>query len=110
LTNDTTKLQPVAGRQNMNLGKDIITNDDITLSPEAILRHLYIIGKSGTGKSTFIENIVLELAEAGFGLAFFDPHTTSVRNIADRLPVNRTQDTIFWKPFDTSHVWWLSGF
>lgn len=57
--------------------------------------HSYIIGKSGVGKSTFLENHALE-NEGGF--AFLDPHGDSAEKLADTI------DCIFWEPSDTEHV------
>jgi hypothetical protein len=88
----------------MQLGTDISNNKAITLSPDALRRHLYIIGKSGTGKSALLEHLALTLIEEGYGLALLDPHGDLALKVADTLPKDRTQDAIYWEPFDTSHI------
>jgi type IV secretory pathway TraG/TraD family ATPase VirD4 len=88
----------------MNLGKDFSTGNDISLSTDALRRHVYIIGKSGVGKSALLEHLALTLIEEGYGVGLLDPHGDLVQKVADCMPVNRTQDTIYWEPFDTSHI------
>ena len=88
----------------MKLGKDISTNKDIHISADEIRRHIYLIGKSGTGKSALLEHIALTLIEEGYGVGLLDPHGDLALKVADCMPVSRTQDAIYWEPFDTSHV------
>src|ERR1700704_815820 len=71
----------------------------ISIDADTLGRHMHIVGKSGTGRSTMLENIALSLIEQGWGLAFLDPHGESVLKIADRIPIERTPDTILWEPF-----------
>jgi hypothetical protein len=59
------------------------------------MAHCYVLGKSGVGKSTFLENHALE-NEGGF--AFLDPHGDSAEKLADTI------DCIFWEPSDTAHI------
>lgn len=88
----------------MNLGKDFLTGNDIPLSKDALRRHLYIIGKSGVGKSALLEHLTLTLIDEGYGVALLDPHGDLAHKIADCMPVHRTEDTVYWEPFDTSHI------
>ena len=89
----------------MKLGTDIPTGKDIVLSTDALRRHLYIVGKSGTGKSVFLEHLALSLIEEGFGVCVLDPHGDLVEKIAHSIPDNRFwKDVLYWEPFDTSHV------
>jgi hypothetical protein len=57
--------------------------------------HLYIIGKTGTGKSTLLENMALQDLERGHGFALIDPHGDPVARIAARVPRSRRQDVIY---------------
>ncbi len=63
-------------------------------------RHLYIIGKTGAGKSTLIEVMALQDLEAGRGVAVLDPHGDAVRNILSRIPAHRADDVILLNPAD----------
>jgi len=62
--------------------------------------HVYIIGKTGTGKSTLIETMALQDLELGNGFALVDPHGELVERIASRIPASREEDTIYFNPAD----------
>jgi type IV secretory pathway TraG/TraD family ATPase VirD4 len=62
--------------------------------------HIYIIGKTGTGKSTLIETMALQDLELGNGFALVDPHGELVERIASRIPASRLADTIYFNPSD----------
>jgi hypothetical protein len=62
--------------------------------------HVYIIGKTGTGKSTLIETMALQDLELGNGFALVDPHGELVERIASRIPASRQADTIYFNPAD----------
>jgi type IV secretory pathway TraG/TraD family ATPase VirD4 len=64
--------------------------------------HIYIIGKTGTGKSTLIETMALQDLELGNGFALVDPHGELVERIASRIPASRRADTIYFNPSDPS--------
>jgi len=64
------------------------------------LRHVYIIGRTGTGKSTLIENLILQDIYQGTGCAFFDPHGSSAEELIKRIPKNRTRDVVYFNPKD----------
>ena len=63
-------------------------------------RHMYIVGRTGTGKSTFLESLILQDIQAGRGVAFLDPHGQSARNIIDRIPPERAEDVIYFNAAD----------
>ena len=62
--------------------------------------HIYIIGKTGTGKSTLIETMALQHLEHGNGFALIDPHGDLAERIAARIPPARQPDTIYFNPSD----------
>ncbi len=64
-------------------------------------RHMYIVGRTGTGKSTLLEKMALQDIKAGKGVAFIDPHGQSARNILYRIPPERAEDVIYFNPGDT---------
>lgn len=67
------------------------------------LRHMYILGKSGSGKSTVLENMAVDDFKKGRGLAFIDPHGDSSENLLNYIPSSRINDTIYFNPDDREH-------
>ncbi|MFA5211131.1 MAG: type IV secretory system conjugative DNA transfer family protein [Patescibacteria group bacterium] len=63
-------------------------------------RHLYIIGKSGGGKSVFIQNLAVQDIEAGHGVAIVDPHGDFAEYVLEHIPKNRADDVIIFNPSD----------
>ena len=66
-------------------------------------RHMYIIGKTGMGKSTLIENLVVQDIKNGEGFAFIDPHGKSAALLLDYIPEDRLKDVVYFAPFDTDY-------
>lgn len=66
------------------------------------LSHMYVIGKTGAGKSTLIETLIQQDIEAGRGCALIDPHGDLVERIADRIPPHRKADTVYFDVPDPS--------
>lgn len=64
--------------------------------------HIYIIGKTGTGKSTLLETMALQDLDRGNGFALIDPHGDLVERIADRIPPKRLLDVIYLDAADPS--------
>lgn len=64
-------------------------------------RHLYVIGKTGTGKSQLLEELVIQDIKAGKGLAVVDPHGDLIDGILARIPAERAEDVIYFDPSDT---------
>ena len=71
------------------------------LLPEDRRRHVYILGKSGMGKSTLLENMILQDIYAGHGVCFLDPLGDSAESILDQIPRYRQKDVIYFNPVDT---------
>lgn len=63
-------------------------------------RHVYIIGKSGSGKSVLIENMALQDIANGDGVCVVDPHGDLVEHILEQMPENRIDDVIVFDPSD----------
>lgn len=64
-------------------------------------RHMYIIGKTGMGKTTLIENMVIQDIQSGHGVAFVDPHGDSIEKILNYIPSNRVNDIVYLNPADS---------
>ena len=66
------------------------------------LNHVYIIGKTGVGKSTLIENMVRQDLEADRGLCLLDPHGDLVERVHAAVPEHRRHDVLYFNVPDTS--------
>ncbi len=66
-------------------------------------RHMYVIGKTGMGKSTLLENMAIQDIRNGEGLAFLDPHGGTVERLLDYIPQERIKDVVYFAPFDMEH-------
>jgi hypothetical protein len=66
-------------------------------------RHFYVIGKSGVGKSTLLENMAIQDIQNGHGVAFIDPHGSSADELLNYVPEQRIKDVIYFAPFDLDH-------
>ena len=63
-------------------------------------RHLYIIGKTGMGKTNLLQNMAIQDIQNGKGIAFIDPHGEVAENLLDFIPKNRVNDVIYFNPAD----------
>ncbi len=62
-------------------------------------RHVYVIGKTGMGKSCLIENMVIQDIQNGHGVALADPHGDLVEKILNFIPANRINDVVYFNPY-----------
>lgn len=79
------------------------TKKEIHLTPEDRRRHAYIVGQTGTGKSTILENLVVQDMLAGNGFAFIDPHGDAAEKLLTMVPKERAEDVVYFNPADTEH-------
>jgi hypothetical protein len=66
-------------------------------------RHMYVIGKTGMGKSTLLENMAIQDIRNGEGMAFIDPHGSTADRIMEYVPEHRIKDVLYFAPFDMDH-------
>ncbi len=66
-------------------------------------KHVYVIGKTGMGKSTMLENMAIQDIQNGEGLAFIDPHGSTAEKLLDFIPEHRIKDVVYFAPFDTDY-------
>ncbi|MBI5458028.1 type IV secretion system DNA-binding domain-containing protein [Candidatus Kaiserbacteria bacterium] len=66
-------------------------------------KHIYVIGKTGMGKSTMLENMAIQDIQNGEGIAFIDPHGSTAEKLLDFIPHERIKDVVYFAPFDTDH-------
>ncbi len=66
-------------------------------------RHFYVIGKTGTGKTTMIQNMAIQDIRSGKGLAIVDPHGEFAETVLKAVPSNRINDVIYFNPSDQQY-------
>ncbi len=66
-------------------------------------RHMYIVGKTGMGKSTMMENMVLDDIYSGHGIGLVDPHGDFAEKIIDFIPAKRINDVVYVNPADLDY-------
>ena len=84
------------------IGTDIANGEPVRLSADAKRRHLYVIGKSGVGKTNLLRTLMLEDFAAGAGFCFLDPHGDEAERLADSTPPERFDEVIYFDPADLS--------
>lgn len=63
-------------------------------------RHIYIVGKTGTGKTELLEDLIMQDIKKGAGVCYIDPHGDSVQKILKMIPPERAEDVIYFNPND----------
>lgn len=82
----------------------------IRLALEDRQRHMYVVGQTGTGKSTFLENLALQDMLNGEGFAFVDPHGDTAEKLMAMVPRERVEDVIYFCPADMDYPMGLNLF
>lgn len=70
----------------------------IYITPDDRLRHFYIIGQTGTGKTTLMKNMIIQDIAAGNGVCMIDPHGTDIADVVGAVPPEREGDVIYFDP------------
>lgn len=76
---------------------------DIGLTEDERRRHMYILGATGTGKSTLLLSMINQDIQHNKGLAVIDPHDELVKQILPLIPEHRMQDVVYFNPDDISY-------
>ncbi|HBK33727.1 TPA: hypothetical protein DEP34_01440 [Candidatus Uhrbacteria bacterium] len=66
-------------------------------------RHMYVIGKTGMGKTVLLENMILSDIYAGHGCCYVDPHGDTAEKLIDFIPSHRINDVIYFNPSDIDY-------
>lgn len=76
------------GSEGIKLGTNSYRGKDteIYFAPEDRMRHLYVIGQTGTGKTTIMKNMIAQDIAAGHGVCYIDPHGTDIQDILSYIP------------------------
>jgi len=77
---------------------------DIFISDEDRLRHFYIIGQTGTGKTVLMKNMITQDILRGDGVCMIDPHGTDIEDVLGAVPPERADDVIYFDPSNTDSV------
>lgn len=83
-------------------------NTDIYLSQNDRRRHLYVIGQTGVGKSTLLEEMAKQDVRNGHGICFIDPHGEAIAKILTAVPKERAEDVVYFDPSDTERPFGLN--
>lgn len=76
---------------------------DIFISPEDRLRHFYVIGQTGTGKTVLLKNMLVQDIKNGEGVCMIDPHGSDIQDILANIPPERYEDVIYIDPADATY-------
>lgn len=66
-------------------------------------QHMYIIGKTGVGKTALLKNIALQDIRAGYGIGIIDPHGEFVEEVLAQIPPERAADVVYFNPVDSEY-------
>lgn len=83
---------------------------EIRISAEDRLRHMYIVGQTGTGKSTLLKNLMIQDMLDGKGFAYLDPHGQDLDELMGMVPKNRVDDVVYFSPSDLDNPVGLNMF
>ncbi len=75
----------------------------IYLTDEDRRRHLYVLGQTGTGKTTLLKSLILEDMKSGKGVGVIDPHGEFAEFVLANVPAERAEDVIVFDPGDLEH-------
>ncbi len=90
----------IALRQPVRLGAHIVSGESVMLDADERRRHLYVVGQTGTGKSTLLLNLIEQDLAAGEGVAILDPHGDLAEAALTYVPRARSNDLVYINPAD----------
>lgn len=77
---------------------------EIYVTEKDRMRHFYIVGQTGTGKSVFLKNLIIQDIQDGAGVCMIDPHGTDIQDVVASIPPERHKDLIYFDPANLDHV------
>lgn len=88
------------------LGKNVYRGNEVLIRQGVKDRrlHTYVIGQTGTGKTTFLKNMVIQDIQSGKGVCFIDPHGDLASEILDHIPQERIKDVVYFNPGDPNYT------
>ena len=97
-------LAPMKEDFSVSIGIERVSMQPRFLTHEERARHIYSIGRTGSGKTTFLRSLILQDIYAGRGVCVIDPHGDNAQTLADSIPRNRINDTIYFDAGDRENV------
>jgi hypothetical protein len=82
----------------------------VRIKPEDRLRHMYVVGQTGTGKTSLLKHLIINDILQGNGVCYIDPHGDDAMNIVNHIPKSRAEDVIIFDPADTERPMALNIF
>jgi hypothetical protein len=86
----------------LGINKDRNVETKIFMSKEDRLRHFYTIGQTGTGKTNFLKNMIIQDIHNGEGVCMIDPHGSDIQDVLANIPPERYEDVIYFDPSYTA--------
>ena len=89
-------------REGVTLGKNVFRGQEtiIKMTDDDRRRHFYVVGQTGTGKTTMILDMIRQDILNGKGVCFIDPHGQDIEKILGIIPSERMEDVIYFDPAD----------
>lgn len=84
------------------IGKSVFRKEErlVYIGEEDRRRHVYLVGQTGTGKSTLLKNMAISDIQNGKGIAIIDPHGDLIEDVLSLIPKNRHEDVVVFDPSD----------
>ena len=82
----------------LGVNLDRNTHSNIYITGEDRLRHMYVVGQTGTGKTTLLKNMIAQDIISGAGVCMIDPHGSDIQDILSIIPPERYEDVIYFDP------------
>lgn len=82
----------------LGINRDRGNETKVFMTPEDRLRHFYVIGQTGTGKTTILKNMIAQDIANGEGVCMIDPHGSDIQDILSIIPKHRYEDVIYFDP------------
>ena len=82
----------------LGINKHRNSEREIFMTAQDRMRHFYIIGQTGTGKSVFLKNLIIQDILRGDGVCMIDPHGTDIVDVLGAIPPEREKDVIYFDP------------
>jgi hypothetical protein len=82
----------------LGVNKNRGTETQIHFDREDRMRHMYVLGQTGTGKTVFLKNMIIQDIKNGDGCCFIDPHGNDILDILANVPPERAKDVIYFDP------------
>ncbi|MES2087782.1 MAG: DUF87 domain-containing protein [Patescibacteria group bacterium] len=86
----------------LGVNRDRSVETKVFMTKEDRLRHFYVIGQTGTGKTTLLKNMIVQDIQNGEGVCMIDPHGADIQDILASIPPNRYEDLIYFDPSNTA--------